>query len=336
MATTGTITLEKLQGGLELTRGTAIAATRKLYGERGNAWFEGVVTREFLAETMGSYVANYRHVDTEVGGKLTFPAYLTAHDASWWGQAVWGSNAATGPTNTSVYTWVFSPATLSVASDTLRTITLEAFSDTNSYQFPFGLVDKYEITWQAGQAAKFAADIVTQQFLSQGITGGLTDRSNINGMAGTQVKVFIDNSGGTMGSTQYNNVVSGKITWTNNWQPITHTIGNLYYDDAVRGPRSIEVELDLHFKDTQEYAHLLDGNERLVRVAFFGATIPSSSPTTTEEIDVDTWGFYKTAVFSVTRSLRMVKMTLESQYDTSATTDWKVTVKNDTNSVVGS
>lgn len=335
MATTGTIALEKLQAGLELTRGTAIAATRKVYGEHGNAWFEGTVTREFLAESMGSYVANYRHVDTALGAKLTFPGYLTAHDASWWGQLAWGSNGATGPTNTSVYTWVFSPSTLSAASDTLRTATFEGYSDTASYQFPFCLVDKYEVSWQAGQAVKFTADLSAQQYLTQAITGGLTDRTGINAMAGAQAKVYIDNGGGTIGTTQYNNVVSGKVTWVNQWQPITHTIGNLYYDDAVRGPRSIAVELDLHFKDTAEYAHLLDGAERLVRVALFGATIPSSSPPTAEEIDIDTWGYYKTAAFSVSKSLRVVKMTLESQYDTTATTDWKVTVKNDTNSVVG-
>ena len=70
MATTGTIALEKLQAGLEITRGTAIAATRKIYGERGNAWFDLSVQRETLAENMGSYVEFYRFVDTAVQGKL--------------------------------------------------------------------------------------------------------------------------------------------------------------------------------------------------------------------------------------------------------------------------
>lgn len=331
MATTGTLALEKLQAGLEVTRGTAVAATRKVYGERGNAWFEPSVTREFLNETMGSYVEFYRHVDTAVGGKLTVPGWVTAADIVWWGLQVWGSNAPTGPTNTSVYTWTWSPATLSVASDTLKTATWEAFSDTQAYQFPFGLVDKYEISWQAGQAVQFTSDILVQQYIAQNITGGLGDRTGLTAVAGTTAQVFIDDGGGTIGTTAYNNVLSGKITFSQNWETLTHNKGNLYYDDAVRPPRSVDLELDIHFKDTQEFANLLSDGERLVRVQFTGTTIASSSPTTSESIQMDFYGYYSAATFSTSKAIRVVKLTGKSQYDTNAGFDWRVIVKNGVN-----
>lgn len=331
MATTGTIALEKLQAGLEVTRGTPVAATKKIYAERGNAWFEHQVTREFLAENMGSYIEFYRHVDTAVSGKLTLPAYLTGADAAWYGQLAWGSTAPTGPTNSTVYTWTWSPATLSVASDTLKTATFEAYSDTQAYQLPFSLLDKFEITWQAGQAVRIASDFLCQQVLAQGITGGLTDRTGLNAIAGTTAKVWIDNGGGTIGTTQYNNVVSGKITWQNNWQPITHLLGQLYYDDAIRLPRSVDLELDLHFKDTAEFSQLLGNGERLIRVQFSGPAITGSSPTTNETVICDFYGFYSGAAFSAGRAARMVKMSGKSQFDTSAGFDWRVQVQNGLN-----
>ena len=49
---TASIALERLQAALEVTRGTGLAATRRVYGERGNAFFEPAVTKEFLNESM--------------------------------------------------------------------------------------------------------------------------------------------------------------------------------------------------------------------------------------------------------------------------------------------
>lgn len=326
--TTGVIALEKLQAGLEVTRGTAVAATKKLYGERGTAWFEGVVSREFLNETYGDYVANHRNINTAVSAKGTIPGYLTAADTAWWGQSAWNSNAPTGPTQTTVYTWTWTPALWGVASDNLKTFTLEAYSDTQPYQLPFCLTDKFEISWQAGKPVMFTADVLAQQWIAQTVTPGLTDRTGVNPLAGTTAKVYIDNSGGTIGNTVYNNVLSGKITWQNKWTPITHNVGNLYYDDAAREPRSVALELDIHFKDTQEFAQLMTGGERLIRIVFTGPAITGSSPSTNESVTIDLWGYYLSAAFGVDKALRTVKLTGQSQFDTSAGFDWRVVVVN--------
>lgn len=322
---TGAIALERLQAGLESTRGTAVAATRRVYGERGNAWFDPTVSKEFLAESMTSYISNYRHVVTGVTAKLGIPGYVTASDLAWWGQLFWKGGVAGVLSATTVYTYTFTPT---VASDDLKTATFEAQSDTQGYQFPFCLGEKLEISWVAGKAVQFSADLLAQQYVAQAVTGAIGDRTVLNGMAGTTAQVFIDNAGGTIGTTPAANVLGGKLTWTNNWMPITHNKGNLYYDDAVRETRSLAIELDIHFNTTTEQAALLSDAERLIRVQFVGPVIAGSAGNITESVKADFYGFHTDTTFSASKAIRVVKIMGESQYDTTAGFDWAVAVAN--------
>src|SRR4051812_37105968 len=114
---TGAIALERLQAGLEATRGTAVAATRRVYGERGNAWFDPTVSKDFLEESMSTYIRNYRHVVTGVAGKLMIPGYATCSDLAWWGQLGWKGGVAAVTSAVTVQTYTFSPT---VGSDDLK------------------------------------------------------------------------------------------------------------------------------------------------------------------------------------------------------------------------
>lgn len=321
----GAIALEKLQAGLEATRFTGVAATRKVYGERGTAWLEELVTTEFLAENMGSYVEHYRNVQTAKMAKLTIPGYVTASDLAWWGQLAW-KGAVTGVlSNTSVYTYTFSPT---VASDDLKFATFEGYSDTQAFQIPGCAVEKFEVTWAGGKAVQFTADLIGQQAKAQAITAGITDRTGLNALAGTSAKVYIDSGGGTIGSTQALNVLSGKITWTNNFHQITHLQGNLYPDDAYRLPRSVALELDIHYNTDTERLAFDAGTERLISVVFTGPNIASSSPTTPESVTLQFYGYWETAAFGVSSAIRTLKLTGKSQYDTGAGFDWKAIIAN--------
>jgi hypothetical protein len=322
---TGAIALERLQAALEATRGTAIPATRRVYGERGGAWFDPTVTKEFLAESMSSYVKNYRHVVTGLTGKLSIPGYVTASDLAWWGQLFWKGGVTGVLSAATVYTYTFAPT---VGSDDLKTATFEAQSDTQGYQFPYCLGEKFEITWQAGKPVMFNAELLAQQYIPQAVTAAISDRTGLNGLAGTTATVAIDAAGGTIGSTLYANVLGGKLTWTNNWMPITHNKGQLFYDDAARETRSLAIELDIHFKDTAELATLQTDVERLIRVTFTGPVIAGSTGNVAESVKMDFYGFYLDGAFSANKAVRVVKMVGESQYDTTAGFDWAVAVAN--------
>jgi len=318
---TGAIAAERLQAGLEAVRGTPVPATRRVYGERGSAFFDPTVTKEFLGESMSSYIKNYRHVVTGVAANLTIPGYVTASDLAWWGQSFWKGGVTGVLSAVTVYTYSFSPT---VATDDLKTPTFEVQTDTQGWQLPFCLGEKFEISWQAGQAVRFAADLTAQQAIPQAVTAAIGDRTGLNALAGTTAQVFIDTGGGTMGTTPAVNVLSGKLTWTNNWMPVTHNKGNLYYDDAVREVRSLAIELDLHYNSQTELATVTSDAERLIRVQFTGPTIAGSTGSVPESVKADFYGFHLDGAFQANKAIRAVKLVGESQYDTTAGFDWAV------------
>ncbi len=324
MASVGSIALERLQAGLETTRFTAVAATRKVYAERGNAIWEDVENKEFLAENVGSYIEAYRHVVVGQQGKLTVPAYVTASDLAWWGQLAWkGSVAATGPTNTSVYTDTFTP---DPTTDTLKSATFEAYSDTVQLQIPGAFVDKFVITWQAGKTVSQTADLVAQQVIVKNVTPSIGDRTAVNAIAGTTAKVYIDTS--TIGTTQALNVLSGTITYGNNINLITHLMGQLYPDDMYRLPRYAEVELEVHYQTDTERLAMNADTLRKLRVILSGPNIASSNPPTNETVTLDFYGYWKTMALGASGAIRTVKLVGQSQYDTTAFVDWTVAIAN--------
>lgn len=326
----GALTLERLQAGLEATRFVAVPATRKVYAERGNAVWEEVVGREFLQENVGSYIETYHNVTVSQMAKITVPFFVSAADLAWWGQLAWkGTVTATGPTNSTVFTYTFSP---DPTTDTLKFATFEGFSDTQGYKFPGATVDQLEITWAGGQSVRGTATILAQYAVASNVTPSIGDRptgsvlNGINVLAGTTAKVFID--GVTVGNTQALNILSGKITWAQNTTQVTHLLGNLFPDDAYRLARHAELELDIHYSTDTERAALLTDTERIVRVIFTGPAIAGSSPTTNETVTMDFYGYWKTMTFAASGAIRTLKMTGQSQYDTTALFDWKVAIAN--------
>jgi hypothetical protein len=315
--------LQKAQAGIESTRGTPIAATRIVYLDRG-AWFEQEVGREMPEEDRNSFIDNYRTLTVSHVAKMSAVARVTFDDLPWWGQFFWKGGVTGVLSAVTVYTYTFTPT---VATDDLKTMTLEVGNDTQAYRIPYGLAQKLEISWTRNQGVKMNVELLGQQVTPNAFTGALSDRV-LEDVVGTTAKVWIDNAGGTLGTTQALNVLSGKITWENNWTQITHLAGNLYPDDAQRAPRLAHLELDIHFNNTTEFAQLLTGGERLIRVQFTGTIIPGSTGNILKSITMDFYGFYMTAPFSVDGPIRVVKVVADSVYDATATKDWQVAIAN--------
>jgi hypothetical protein len=317
----GTIALERFQAGLESVRGTGVAATRRVYAQRGQGWFTPAVDKTFLDESMSSFIKNFRHVVTRTGVTLGLPGYLTASDFAWWMQFA-AKGGVTGVNSAStVYTYTFTPT---AGSDDVKTATFEAQSDTQGYQFPYSLLDTFDVTWSNGAPVTFDAGLIAQQYIPQAVTGSISDRTGLNGLAGTNAKVFIDAAGGTIGTTPYAGVLSGKWSLANNWYTFSEGKGNLYFDGAVRAVRSTTLELDIFFQDTIELAALASDVERLIRVQFTGPVIAGSTGNIHEAVNLDFYGYHLTAGFAPDNAIRTVKMNAESQYDTNSSTDWAV------------
>jgi hypothetical protein len=170
----------------------------------------------------------------------------------------------------------------------------------------------------------FSAELLGQQFTVNAVTGAISDRTGLNALRRHHGNGRDRQRRRTIGTTAVSTVVGGKITWQNNWMPVTHNKGQLFYDDAVREVRSLSLELDVHFKDTTELAALLADSERLIRVTFTGPVIAGSTGNVPESVKVDFYGFYLDAAFSPNKAIRMLKLVGESQFDTAAGFDWQV------------
>lgn len=317
--------LQKAQAGLEATRGTGVAATRIAYFDRG-AWFEELIGREFPDEDRNSFINNYRAVTVSRMGRFSGAANATYPDLPWFLQSFAKGGVTAVVSNTTVQTYTFAPT---ATTDDLKTVTWEVGNDTQAYQLPYSLAEKLELTWQGGGPVKLNVDYLSQRAIPQAFTGALSDRTGLEDLVGTTAKVFIDAAGGTIGTTQALNVLSGKVTLQNRWQQITHLVGNLYPDDAQRDSRWIDFEIDVHFNSATEYAFLLSGAERLLRINFTGTTIAGSSPSTPKSVNVDLYGVYLTAPFAVSNAIRTVKLTGSTFFDTGAAADWKIAVACD-------
>src|SRR6266566_2641318 len=147
----GLNTLQKAQAGIETVRGTGIAATRIVYLDRG-PWPDEAIGRQFPDEDRNSFIQNYRNLLVS-RGPVAFPALANAtfEDIAWYLQP-FAKGAVTGVlSNTTVYTYTFSPT---AATDDLKTITWEVGNDTQAYQIPYCLGQKLVLSWVGGQPVK--------------------------------------------------------------------------------------------------------------------------------------------------------------------------------------
>jgi hypothetical protein len=248
----------------------------------------------------------------------------TYEDLPWWLQ-IFAKGGVTGVLSaTTVYTYTFTPT---ATSDDLKTVTLEVGNDTQAYQIPYGLGEKLELSWQGGQPVKMSVDLLGQQLTAQSFTGALSDRTGRGprrhdgqGLHRQRRRHDRHDAGA--------NVLAGKITLSNRWQQITHLRGNLYPDDAQRDSRWIDFEFDIHFNNTTEFAQLLTGGERMIRVLFTGTTIAGSAGSIARTTTINLYGYHVSAPFATSNAIRTVKIVGNTQYDTTATTDWSIAVAN--------
>jgi hypothetical protein len=317
----GLVALSKFQAGLEATRGTAVPATRI---QPLNGWFVENVDRAKIHEQRNSFIDIFRSIQVkrwvELRGLTTSPTY---EDLPWFLQSFLKGGVAGVLSATTVYTYTFTPT---AAADDLKTVTWEVGNDTQAFQVPFGLGQRLEMSFGGEKPAAMTCDYLGQKANKQAFTGALSDRvtEDINGENAT---CSIDST--TIGTTQVPQVLTAKFSIENNWEQLFRLDGNLFPGDAYRKPRSAQLEITLQFASTTEYdAFVTAPAERKVRLLVPGSVIAGSTGNVQKLLQIDWYGFWDTAPISDQNGLHIVTLTGTSHYDTGATADWSVAVKN--------
>lgn len=278
----GELALKKIQGGLEVTRGTPVVATRNIYGKMTIVRNQA---RRFSNEDRGVFTKYFRANPKLIDAGFKLDADVTFEDLPYFlDTVIQGGVTPTGATATG-FVWTYNP---DMTSDTLKTRTYYAGDDTVQWRGAFGASDKLDITIGLEDAITFALEGFVQDWVpgTSGFLGtpyagafaGLGDRA-VESVMGYQTKLFIDPVANPIGTTQR----SGKFIsakWgvhLNNKKKAFGDNFNYVLQKLGRGEKDIEVEFVFEGLNQQEFADHFNNLEAVVRIQMIGTTIASST-----------------------------------------------------------
>lgn len=319
--------LLRAQAGIESTRGTNVAATRKVYAQ-----ITPTFTRPLspFRNTTGTYHGRRRpsYGRTKVG--FTALDEATYEDLPWWLQfcikgGVTGSNDGSG-----AYTYDFTPT---IASDDLKSFTLEFNESGNPYESGQCMVNSWTLRMDADndQEPSWMLDlqIIARDWTTTTFTTSLADRTTEPILArGT--KLYIDDAGGTIGNTQVTGkLISCSITGTNNltFKAFAEDTNYVAANKVGRGEQYLDAQFTFEFDDDTEFAKYRSATpaQRLIRIEQTGSIIHDA---VTKAMQIDLYGYWS----SWSRGVRVNNLTatfgLMSFYDATATKAFSVSVVN--------
>jgi hypothetical protein len=323
MSITGTKPFFKLQAGIESVLGTAVPATRIAPIVSGSLVEHG--ERVFIQEERQSLIKNYRSVSTkrfvEMSGIELAPTF---EDLAWWFQfflkgGVTGSGAGADKTYT------FLPT---ADADDLKSATFEPGDLTQAFQVAGCVGTRLELTFARNAPSSGSCDFVGFEATPQAFTGALTQRETED-INGALTAVYIDDFGGTFGSSLTDNVLDIKVGFPTEYQQFWALNGSLAPVDAYRAAaRSATVEMTMAFTDPAEYLefqnNLVDDVERLVRVKIEGTTIPTTAIKKSLTLDLAT--VWAEAPFAEQDGLRVVQFSGETKFNSPLAGDFKAEI----------
>lgn len=167
----GEVALRKTQSAIESTKGTTLAATRKVYGSGMMDKLQPLIVPQ--REDRGTFVDQYRSQAGLIEAVFPFKASLTYEDLPWWCQLALKGGVTGVLSAVTVYTYTFLPTQ---TSDDLKTATFEWGDDTQAWVMPFGMVDSLEIVGVLGRPWEATITIIGADMTAQTFTGALSDR----------------------------------------------------------------------------------------------------------------------------------------------------------------
>lgn len=320
----GEVALRKVQAGLEATRGTAVAATRKVYAK-------GQMTKDLNfqvpEEDRGTFIKQYRSTLGIATAAFPQTAGLTYEDGPWWSQ-LWLKGGVTGVlSNLTVFTYTFVPT---AGTDDIKSATFEWGDDTQEFRMPFGMVDTFDITgalesfWHA-DIGVIGSDMATNTF-----TAALGERT-VEDINMYLTKLALGATGVVPSSYMTGRFIGFKLSGKNNlnrkWfaDGVSPTIGGM-----GRGKRefALEVTMEGNAATITERGVWEAGTNRVARVTATGTTIAGSSPATSRTADIIVPGKWSAYVVGERDTNTIFTGTLMSEYDGTLTYEISVEFKN--------
>lgn len=301
------------QAGLEVTRGTPVAATRRVYGE-GMAQRQQPLIRP-ASEDRSSLIRNFRSQPGLVAATFPIRASATFEDLPWWYQLGMKGGVAGVLQNTTAYKYDFIPDS---TSDTLKSATFEDGDDTQAWRMPFGMVDSFSITGALGQPWLLELTIIGADLTPQAFTAAIGDRVTED-IETHLTKLAIGNVGAVPAGFLTGQVIGFKLNVANH-------LARKYFMDGLATPVmggvgradrevSLEVTWEGNAATVAERALWVSGTQRVARLQANGTTIAGSSPSQTKQAEIIESGKWTTWTVGNRETNTTMTGLLEAEYD---------------------
>ena len=321
--------LLKLVGAIESTAGSAATATRVLYVNEATPSQE--VTSIANTTLRGNYFETYEiNPGIERNGLNVAGPVLYNQIPFWLETAVKGGVSASG--TAAPYTWAYTPN--SGTANAPKTFTAEwGWADGGTvvptYLLPGCATDELTITYVKDEAVTFSATTIAAGTVTMGTaySASPADTAQIS-VLGVDAAVYIDAT--TIGSTADTSVQEATFTLTRGLvrrEALDGTSAAL--DTVAPVARQARLEVVRYFTNRNEVDKFLTKSERKIRIAVTGPTLGSGN----YEFTLDFYGVADTHEIAEVDGVIVANITYRGIVDSSASTDFSITVKNNLSTI---
>lgn len=234
------------QLGRESTAGTAVAATTIWRGAFGG--FKDERKREVAEEDVGILVNTERTYDTMYGASVQIPdTPLTFEQVLHLFEAGIGT---VSPTGAGPYVYAYAPS-LTDTPNTLKTYTLRIgnkVATADQRIIPYGTMKEIKLSGKQGEAWMMGGSWQGNRVTTGSLTAALS-LASVEEAIFAKTSLYIDNSGGTIGTTQKSGVLMGfEMTYNTGVEYVPVGDGNLYAVAHKQGKPTINFSLTLELE----------------------------------------------------------------------------------------
>lgn len=317
--------LRRNQAGLEVTRGTGVAATRLVYANI-TPNFEKPL-REF-SDTSGTFAARRRKAFQRERATFSLTDLATFEDLAWWMQlGMKGGVAGAGDGGTPIaYTYAFVP---SLSTDDIKSMTLEFNHTGNVYKSKQVMLNSWTVRIDPDNEGGWMLDgeLLALDMLPSTYTAALTDRTTeVISAPGT--KLFLDDA--TLGSTQKtDSFISASISANQNihFKAFGEHKKNFAPNKVGRGQRTFNGQVVLEFDSDTEFEKFRSETYRYMRLESEGTQIHGSS-VVNKRARIDTNGYWETISWGNREGNIIATFGISAFYDAVSGYDLKMEVVN--------
>lgn len=215
--------------------------------------------RVVVQEQLGNFMQNERSYDGKLQAAWAQPSSpMTYEQVAHIFEA--GIKTAT-PSGTGPYVRSYDYPYTGTSVNTIKTYTLETGSSTvaeDQYEAGFGFVESFELSGSFGEAWMMSSNWIFRQMVQNSRTASLAIPT-VNEALFPHTKLYIDASGGTIGTTQMTGVLmSASVNVTTGLQIVPVGDGNLYYANYKWTQPEITFSLTLELEDSSVVADQRD------------------------------------------------------------------------------